>query len=434
MGLYSNTFYSSELNQILSEEAYVEQMLRVEAVLASSQAQEGIIPETSASIIARCAQMGNIDLEKLKSEIVLGGNAAIPLVKQLTYLVKFSDFEASKHVHLGATSQDIIDTATVLQLIDAFTWMEAKSDRLLHALKILSQQNQETLMIGRTLLQQAKPITFGLKVAHWYRSVSDDINRIKQAVHLASSLQMGGAVGAGNAKLTDAVTSEMARLLDLQVQGSWQSARGNLCAVAAGMGILAGDLGKIARDISLLMQTEVGEVFEGAAEGKGGSSTMPHKRNPVNCALILANATRIPSLVSTMLGAMVQEHERSAGMWHAEWETLHQILALTGGMIEKTLDLITGLEVHKDRMLENLELTRGLIYAENVMLAMAAKTGKLQAHELVEKACKISVKTGRHLKELIAEYPGAPDNLDELFSSESALNYCREMSNKLLKE
>ncbi len=434
MGLYSSTFYSDELSQILSEEAFVWQMLRVEAELAFSQASAAIIPEISAAVISACAQVRNIDIEKLKSEIVFGGNAAIPLVKQLTLLVKFSDFEASRHVHLGATSQDIIDTATVLQLTEAGNWFEEKIDLLLESLQLLSTAHQDTLMTGRTLLQQAKPVTFGLKAAHWYQSIKEDRQRLNTALEQAKLLQMAGAVGAGNSRLTDEVTFNMATRLGLKSAGSWQSARGNLCAVATSLGILSGNLGKISRDISLLMQTEVGEVFEGAAEGKGGSSTMPHKRNPVNCALILANATRIPALVSTMLAAMVQEHERSAGIWHAEWETLHDIMALAGGMLEKSLDLITGLEIDKDRMLANLELTRGLIYAENVMLALSAKTGKLQAHEAVEKACKLSAKTGRHLKEIIAENPHAPENLDELFSAKGALNYCKEMSKKLLSE
>ena len=432
MGLYQQTFYSEELSTILSEERFIELMLRVEAGLARAQAAAGTIPVSSAEVIEKCAQLKYIDIDRLKNDIALGGNAAIPLVKQLTTLVKSTDFEASKYVHLGATSQDIIDTATVLQIGETAGWIKNKISLLAARLKHLAQTHRNSLMMGRTLMQQAKPITFGLKAALWYKSVQESDIRIHQAAEKAGQIQMAGAVGTGNKTLNERVVNELAESLSLLNNGSWQSSRGNLLEFTSSLAILCGDLGKIARDISLLMQTEIGEAYEGAAEGKGGSSTMPHKRNPVNCALIISNATRTPGLLSTLFSSMMQENERSAGLWHAEWETLESLMALTGGALEKCIDLIDHLEVDNDRMLQNMEITQGLIYAENVMLALAPELGKLQAHETVEKACKKAIKTGTHLKSIIEELSQKPANLDELFSPAHALENSHKMMDLIL--
>ncbi|WP_304236834.1 3-carboxy-cis,cis-muconate cycloisomerase [Jiulongibacter sediminis] len=434
MGLYQHTFYSEELGRIMTEEAFIEQMLKVEAGLAKAQATAGIIPDSSVETIQTCAKIAFIDLDRLKKDIILGGNAAIPLVKQLTTLVKTKDFEASKHVHFGATSQDIIDTATVLQMVQAAKWMSNQLNILESALENLAKTHRDTLMIGRTLLQQAKPITFGFKAALWLKSIRQDRSRLQQAMENNRVLQMFGAVGSGHARMNTEVLEKLAIALQLKTEGSWQSSRGNLCEFASTLGILSGNLGKIAKDISLLMQTEIAEVFEGAAEGKGGSSTMPHKRNPVNCALILSNATRTPALVSTMLSAMLQEHERSAGLWHAEWETLHDLIQLTGGSLEKSVDLLAHLEVNQDKVRENLEVTQGLIFAEGVSLALAPEMGKLKAHEFVQKACKTALAEQKHLKQVLEEQGVTLPNLAELFKPENALGLVHEMIDEILKK
>ncbi|MFY7887487.1 MAG: lyase family protein, partial [Spirosomataceae bacterium] len=186
------------------------------------------------------------------------------------------------------------------------------------------------------------------------------------------------------------------------------------------------------KDVSLQMQTEVGEVFEGAAEGKGGSSTMPHKRNPVTCAAILANTTRIPHLVGSILSAMPQEHERSAGLWHSEWEVLSELMRLTAGSLERSIELMESLEVDKGRMLANIDITKGLIYAENVSLYLAPKIGKIQAHEVVEKACKAAVSQQKHLKEVLQEMNLDINDLDELFKAENAIGNSLEMIDVVL--
>lgn len=433
MSLYSEYFYSKDINNLLSERQTIAQMLRFEGALALAQAENGIVPPQSAEIIDSCCQVDFIDIDKLKSEIKLGGNAAIPLVKQLTRIVKNNDVEASKYVHLGATSQDVVDTATVLQMQEYWYWLNDKLVALQQLLTDLTQKHRETLMIGRTLLQQARPITFGLKTAGWLQSISRSKERLKSTQKRALMLQLVGAVGSGNANISKAVQLSLANILDLKPAFSWQSNRDTLVEAASVFALLNQSLGKMAKDISLLMQTEIGEVFEGAGEGKGGSSTMPHKRNPVTCAAIIANATRVPHLVASLFSAMPQEHERSAGLWHSEWEVLSEIMLLTAGSIERVIELMESLEVDKQRMLFNLELTKGLIYAENVSLALATKIGKINAHELVEKACKSAISQQKHLKEVLEEMNIDLPNLEALFKPENSIGNSLEMIDEIIK-
>jgi 3-carboxy-cis,cis-muconate cycloisomerase len=433
MSLYSDYFYSKTINELFSDKQTIVQMLRFEGVLALAQAENGVVSPQAARVIESCCQVDFIDIDKLKSEIKLGGNAAIPLVKQLTRIVKNNDVEASKYVHFGATSQDVVDTATVLQMQQYWYWLNDKLVELSGLLVEITKKHRNTLMIGRTLLQQARPITFGLKTSGWLQSIERSKERMKSTQKRVLVIQLGGAVGSGNVNLSKSVQQSLADFLDLEPSFSWQSNRDNLVEAASVFGILNQSLGKIAKDVSLMMQTEVAEVFEGAAEGKGGSSTMPHKRNPVSCAAILANANRIPNLVATLLASMPQEHERSAGLWHSEWEVLTEILLLTAGSIEKSIELIASLEVDEKQMLQNLELTKGLIYAENISLALAKKIGKINAHELVEKACKSALSHQKHLKEILKEMNIDLPNLEELFKAQNSIGNSLEIIDEILK-
>jgi 3-carboxy-cis,cis-muconate cycloisomerase len=430
MSLYSELFYAKEINELFSDNQTINAFLQFEASLALAQADNGIIPAEAAKIIAQCCNASFIDTEKLKKEISLGGNAAIPLVQQLTRIVKNNDFEASKYVHLGATSQDVVDTALVLQIKRFIIWLEEQLKKLTQVLTTITQQHRTTLMIGRTLLQQARPITFGLKTAKWLENIETDKVRIEACKNRVLVLKLGGAVGSGNGNISLEVQKSMSNALGIGLP----EMNNGLVELATTLGILSGNIGKIARDISLLMQTEIAEVFEGAAEGKGGSSTMPHKRNPVTSATIIANATRIPHLVGSMLSSMTQEHERSAGLWHSEWEPITQIIQLTAGSIEKTIDLLANLEVDSNRMLANIELTNGLIYAENVSLALAQKMGKINAHELIEKACKLSVSQGKHLKVVLAEMNIDIPDVDELFKPENSIGNSLEIIDNILSK
>jgi 3-carboxy-cis,cis-muconate cycloisomerase len=434
MSLYTQLFYAKEVDVLFSDAESVSQMLRVEATLAQAQANKGVFSQAIAETIKANCTVSEMDIEKLKEDILLGGNAAIPLVKQLTQIVKHKDTEAAKFIHLGATSQDIVDTAMILQIQEYSVWLDKKINFLEEQLLALTQKYRQTIMIGRTLLQQAKPTTFGFKTAGWLEAVSRSKQRLEQVKKRVLVIQLGGAVGNGNTNISIEIQEEFADLLGLKTSFSWHAQRDNLAEMASVLGILGGSLGKMAKDISLLMQTEVGEVFEGAAEGKGGSSTMPHKRNPVTCAAILANTNRVPHLVASILSAMPQEHERSAGLWHSEWEVLVEIMQLTAGSLEKSMTLIEGLEVDENRMLTNLELTQGLIYAENITLALAQKIGKSAAHEYVETACKKAIQEKKHLKEVVLEMNIELEDLDALFNPENAIGLSLELIDQVVKK
>lgn len=434
MTLYSETFYSNEISPLFTDRYQVGQLLQVEAALAWAQGANGVIPQTASNIIVNVCGTAQIDIDALKANIKLGGNAAIPLVNQLTRAVKNTDFDASKYVHFGATSQDIIDTATMLTIKECLLWFDKKLSALESSLLQLTIAHKTTLMIGRTLLQHATPMTFSLKSAGWLESVSRSKARLKSMRNRVLAIQLGGAVGSGSQTITTSVQHSFAEYLGLENALPWQSQRDNLNEFASFLGILSGTLGKMAKDISILMQTEVGEVFEGAEEGKGGSTIMPHKRNPVGCALILSNALRTPHLVATLLAAMPQENERSAGLWHAEWEPLEQLIALTSGSVDKSCALIEKLEVDPQRMLANIEMTNGLIYAEKASFALAKSLGKTAAHEIVEKACKIALSQGKHLKEVLEGMQLQIDGIDALFKPENAVGNAVEWTEKIIQK
>jgi 3-carboxy-cis,cis-muconate cycloisomerase len=433
MGLYSDLFYSAEAESLLAERATLTRMLQAEAALALAQSKAGIIPDSAASIISACCTIDYFDIKRLKSEMHLGGNAAIPMVSQLIRTVKNNDFEASKYVHLGATSQDIVDTALVLAIKDFTVWLEERTDQLLDRLKVLTVAHRSTVMIGRTLLQQAKPITFGLKTSAWLQTILDSKERLAESKKRVLQIQLSGAVGSGSQFLNEKVRAEFGLNLGLENRAPWQTSRGNLVEWLSNLSILTSELGKIAKDISLLMQTEIGEVFEGAASGKGGSTTMPHKRNPVTCSLMIANAHRVPHLLASVMSGMMQEHERSAGLWHAEWEPAEQLMRLAAGSLEKSIQLIENLEVDQERMLQNLEVTQGLIYAENISLLLSARMGKGNAHEWVEKACKLALKEKKHLKKIVEESTVEIEQLDDLFNPLNSIGQSIQLIDQILK-
>lgn len=334
------------------------------------------------------------------------GNPAIPMVKALTAKVAAADSEAARYVHWGATSQDAMDTGLILQLRQVLAGIENDLARLSAALAALAEQHRDTPMVGRTWLQHALPVTFGLKVAGWLDAVERHRMRLSELKPRLLVLQFGGAAGT-LAALGDkgmAVTTALAEELRLgQPAMPWHGTRDRVAEAATWLGLLTGSLGKIARDIALMMQTDVAEAFEPAGEGRGGSSTMPHKRNPVAAASVLAAATRAPHLVGTMLSAMVQEHERGLGGWHAEWTTLPELARLAAGALAQTADTVGVLETDPERMWSNLDTTRGLIMAEAVMMALGSRIGRLVAHDRVEAACHRAIAEQRHLREILAE-------------------------------
>ncbi|WP_433929935.1 3-carboxy-cis,cis-muconate cycloisomerase [Sorangium cellulosum] len=412
--LFDELFASEAMRDIFSDRARVQGMLDFEAALARAEAGLGVIPPEAAAPIASQCRAERFDLDRLAQGAALAGNAAIPLVAALTDLVARQDPDAARFVHWGATSQDAMDTGLVLQLRAALDLLDADLGRLADALAELARAHQRTVVLGRTWLQPALPVTFGLKAAGWLSATARGRERLRALRGGVLVIQLGGAAGTlaslGGRGLE--VATHLARDLALAVPDlPWHAQRDRIAEVAAALGLLAGSLGKMARDLSLMMQSEVAEVFEPQAPGRGGSSTMPHKRNPVGAAAILAAATRIPGLVATLLSAMPQEHERGLGGWQAEWESLPEICLLTSGALMHAVHVIEGLEVDAERMRANVDATRGVILAEPVALALARTMGRPVAHALVERACRRARAEGRALRDVLAAEPEVTTHL-----------------------
>jgi 3-carboxy-cis,cis-muconate cycloisomerase len=325
-------------------------------------------------------------------------------------------------------------------MVLAFDVLDADLKSLCASLIHLAERYRSTPIAGRTLMQHALPTTFGVKVAGWLDAMTRHRERLAQTRKRALVLQFGGAVGTLAALRGDGlrVAEALAKQLQLELPvAPWHAHRDRVAEVATTLGLCAGTLGKIARDISLHMQTEIAEIFEPAGEGRGGSSTMPHKRNPVSAGVALAAATRVPGLVSTMLSAMVQEDERGLGNWHAEWETLPQIFRLTGGALHQMAAIVPHLEIDAERMRRNLELTHGLIYAEAVTMALASHMGKSAAHTLVEAASEHSRSSGKHLREVLGQNSAVTEHLkaeelDRLFAPENYLGAAEEFTDRVV--
>jgi len=327
------------------------------------------------------------------------------MVNALTALVARADGDAARWVHFGATSQDAMDTGLVLQLRDALALIDADLARIGEALERLARAHARTLQAGRTWLVHAQPTTFGRKVAGWLDAVDRDRARLAEWRARGLAAQLGGAVGtlAAFGDAGPAVAAALAEELKLVCPAlPWHAHRDRVAEAATTLGLLVGTLGKIARDVALMTQTEVGEAFEPAEAGRGGSSSMPHKRNPIGCATVLAAATRVPALVSVMLAAMVQEHERGLGGWQAEWETLPEICALAGGAAAHMGHVLAGLRVDVDRMRRNVDATRGQIFAGAAAVALAPHVGAAAALGLVEAAARRADADGAHLRDVLA--------------------------------
>ena len=434
-------FRTDAVRGIFSDAGRLQGMLDFEAALARAAARAGLIPDAAVADIESECRAELFDMESLARGAASAGNAAIPMLKALTARVEARNPEAARYVHWGATSQDAMDTGLVLQLRSLLDLLETDLAVLSASLAALAGKHKRTPVAGRTWLQQAAPVTFGLKAAGWLAAIERHRGRVRELRPHALALQFGGAAGtlASLGNRGPDVAAALAADLDLPLPDlPWHAHRDRLAEVATTLGLLVGTLGKIARDVALSMQSEIGEAFEPAAAGRGGSSTMPHKRNPVSAAVALSAATRVPALVSTMLSAMVQEHERGLGNWHAEWETLPEICTLASGALAHVAQMIEGLTVDAVRMRENLEITQGLVLAEAASLALARKVGRQAAHQIVEEACRTAVEQRKHLRDVlgkdarVAAHLGASD-LDRLFDPENYLGVSDQMVDAVLR-
>jgi 3-carboxy-cis,cis-muconate cycloisomerase len=431
---------SAAMRSVCDDVAYLQYMLDFEAALARAEAATGVIPASVADPITAACKAGAFDLAALAQAATRSGNLAIPLVKALTADVAKVDAEAARYVHWGATSQDVIDTAAMLTLRAGIDTLLADISRAIAGFAGLARQHRHTPVVGRTWLQHALPMPFGLKLAEYAAALHRSRARLQRLRNDALALQFGGAAGT-LAALGDkglAVAEKLARELDLPLPDApWHTHRDRIAEAASVFAILAGTCGKIARDVQLMMQTDVAEAFEPSGEGRGGSSTMPHKRNPVAAATALAAAIMAPNLAATILAAQVQDHERSAGPWHAEWPTLPSLLLVTSGALAATVDIAEGLEVDAARMRVNLDATHGLIMAEAVAMALAEKIGKSEAHHLVEAACKKAVASKKDLRQVLAADPGVTahlgaERLAQLFEPMSYQGVSQALIDRLL--
>jgi 3-carboxy-cis,cis-muconate cycloisomerase len=403
--LHAPMLSSTAMRIVCDDLACLQNMLDFEAALARAEAATGVIPASAVGPIAAACNAGAFDLATLAQAATRSGNLAIPLVKALTADVAKTDSEAARYVHWGATSQDVIDTAAMLTLRAGIDALLADTGRAIVGFAALARQHRNTPVVARTWLQHALPMPFGLKLAEYAAALHRSRVRLQRLRREAVVLQFGGAAGT-LAALGDKgllVAERLAQELELPLPDApWHTHRDRIAEAASVFAILAGTCGKIARDVQLMMQTDVAEAFEPSGEGRGGSSTMPHKRNPVAAATALAAAIMAPNLAATMFAAQIQDHERSAGPWHAEWPTLPNLLLVTSGALAGTVDIAEGLEVDVARMRINLDATNGLIMAEAVAMALAEKIGKNEAHHLVEAASKKAVAEKKDLRDVLA--------------------------------
>jgi 3-carboxy-cis,cis-muconate cycloisomerase len=406
--LFDAYFTASDMREVFCDQGRVQAMLDFEAALARAEARVGVIPPTAVAPIEAACQAGHYDFAALGEAIATAGNSAIPLVKALGKQIAASDAQAERYVHLGATSQDVMDSGLVLQLRRALALIDSDLAQLGDTLATQAQRYVATPLAGRTWLQHATPVTLGMKIAGWLGAVTRSRQRLQALRPRLLVLQFGGASGTLAALGEQAMPIAQALAEELQLSlpdQPWHTQRDRLVEFGSVLGLIAGSLGKLGRDISLLMQTEAAEVFEPSAPGKGGSSTMPHKRNPVGAAVLIGAATRVPGLLSTLFSAMPQEHERSLGLWHAEWETLPEICCLVSGSLKQALLVTGGLEVDAERMARNLDLTQGLVLAEAVSIVLAQRVGRDTAHHLLEQCCKRAVAEQRHLRAVLGDEP-----------------------------
>jgi len=408
MTLFADLFSYHELEQLLSDDARLRAILRFEATLALAEARAGTIPEGAAHKIAECCETLQFDLSAISRQAALAGNIAIPLVKLLAETVSLHDKDASRFVHWGATSQDAIDTGFLLQARDVILLVEQDLARLTGTLISLADHHRSTPVVARTWMQHAAPTTFGAIAAGWLDAILRHRARLAELKPRVLALQFGGAAGtlAALREQGPAIASHLAGELQLSLPPlPWHSHRDRMIELACFFGSLASTLGKIGRDISLHAQAEIDELAEPNADGRGGSSTMPHKRNPITCAVMISAATRAPGLVSTILAAGPQEFQRGLGGWQTEWEVLPELLRVSAGALHHFDEMLPRLEVRSEQMLRNIEASRGLIFAEAVSFALADRMGKMPAHMLVEAASRKAVASNRPLKEVLLEEP-----------------------------
>jgi len=409
--LFRDAFGTPEMREVFSDRALISRYVEVEIALARAEASCGVIPTDAAHEIARCCDVAALDFDLLRKETDTIGYPILPLVHQL---VKQCG-EAGRYLHWGATTQDIMDTAVVLQMREGLRMIEGDMTALRGILADLARAHRDTPMAGRTHLQQALPVTFGYKVAVWLAMFDRHTERLAQLKPRVEVGQFAGAAGT-LASLGDkglAVQAAFCKELGLAVPAAtWHVARDAFAETINFLGLLTGSLGKIALDVMIMASTEFAEVYEPFVTGRGASSTMPQKRNPISSELMLAAAKGVRQHAGLMLDAMVQDFERATGPWHAEWMAIPESFVLTAGALHQAKFALGGLIVDKVRMAQNLDISKGLIVAEAVMMQMAPLIGRQQAHDVVYAACRAVNERGGTLSDALAADPEIARHFD----------------------
>ena len=436
--LFRDAFGTPAMRAIFEDSALLARYTEVEVALARAEARLGVIPGQAAKEIAAKCDASKLDLDRLKKETETVGYPILPLVRQLAAQCG----EAGKYLHWGATTQDIMDSAVVLQVRDALALMQGDLDELRAILARQAKRYRDTPMAGRTHLQQALPITFGYKLAIWLAMLDRHAERLQQLKPRVLVGQFAGAAGTlaslGNRGM-EVQRAVMEELGLAQPIATWHAARDGLAEAVNFLGLVTGSLGKIAFDVMLMASTEVAEVSEPFVQGRGASSTMPQKRNPISSELILAAAKAVRQHAGLMLDALVQDFERATGPWHAEWIALPEAFILTGGALNQAKFMLGGLLVDEARMRKNLDMTHGLIVAEAVMMGLAPHLGRNEAHDVVYAACRAVADKGGSLAAALAKLPQVTQHLDrealaKLTDPSNYLGAAREMVDRVLGE
>ncbi len=417
-------------------------MARFEGALAQACAEAGLVPAHAAQAIVAACQQARFDPRELALAARNAGALAIPFVKALTAQVSARSEEAARYVHLGATSQDVTDTAAVLCMQDAAGRVLELCDDLGDTLAELASRHRDTPMAARTLLQPAAPIPFGWKAAGWLSMLARSREEFRASVRDARALQFGGPAGtlSGYGERAPRVAAALARKLGLREPAiPWHSSRDRFARLGAAAALLTGSAARIARDVSLLMQPEVGEALEPAAPGRGGSSSLPHKRNPAASLLALEAALRAPGLVATLFGQLVPEHERGLGQWQSQWFTLRTLVCGAASGLAAMAEVCAGLEVRAEAMQRNLDRSLGLVYSEAVAMRLSQALGKAAAHAKVEALCLEALQSGTGLRELLAADADVAravprDELARLFAPGSSFGAASVMIEAVLEE
>lgn len=410
--IFQGIFSSDAMRQVWSDENRTQKYLDVERALAVVQGRLGLIPQEAADEIVRHCRLDEIDMAKLRQQTERIGYPILGVVSQLNALCRD---RLGEYCHWGATTQDITDTATVLQVREALQIVDDELAAISTALAQLARRHRDTPMIGRSNLQQAIPVTFGYKMAGLLSAIERHRQRLVQLKARVLVGEFAGAAGTLASLSSGAMETQAGLCAELGLQQpliAWHTIRDNIAEVGAFLGLVGGTLGKLSMDVKLMMQTEVAEVYEPYAHGRGSSSTMPQKRNPISSCYIHAAISVVRQHAAALMDAMVADHERSTGPWEIEWIVLPEAFCLMAGALKQSRAVLEGLEVDEARMRHNIDITHGLVMSEAVMMGLGPYLGREAAHDLVYDLCRDAVRQRRPLLDLLAAHPDISRHLD----------------------